>query len=224
MRNCEASKPLSIVVKVCGFVAAVVLAAACGSSSPKAEPPTTSAVPRSSTTAHMPPRSMTTVAVPARSTTPSPPPPGVSGRIELPLSTLVAGSTEKGTFVIVNNTDAPLALTTSGPVACKPGWGVILTSPQLPQEAAFADSCLPRPMVVPIGENRLPFTLRSDYQTCSESGHAENALTPACVKDANGLDASPPLPPGEYRATFFSDISRFIPVESVPVQVVTRAG
>jgi len=217
----KASTRVSTVVKMSGVVVAAVLAAACGNDSPKAEPPTTAL--RSSSTTTAPPAS-TTIAAPVRSSTPSPPPPGVSGSIELPSSTLVAGSTERGTLIIENNSSAPVNLTTAGPVACKPSWTVILTSAHIPQEAAFKTSCVPRPMVVAVGETRLTFTLRSDYRACSESGHGQDALTPACVKDANGLDASPPLPPGDYRATFFSDISRFIPVGSVPVRVVAGPG
>jgi hypothetical protein len=194
------STDVSSAVKIFGVAAAVVLAAACSSSSPKAEPPTT------------------TTAAP---TSPATFPAGqLSARIELPATTLVAGSTERGTLVVENDTGGPVRLTTGGAVPCKPGWTVILTNEQLRQEAAFTTICVPRPMTVPVGETRLPFTLLSEYQSCSETGHAPDALTPPCVKDANGLDTSPPLPPGEYRATFFSDISRFIPVESVPVRVV----
>jgi hypothetical protein len=212
----KVSTRVSIVVNAGSVAAVVVLAGACASNASKVEPPTTNAAATAPTVP-------TTVAT-ARSSTPPPPPPGVSGRIELRSPTLVAGSTEPGTFIVENNTGGPLTLTEGGPVACEPDWTVILTSPALPQEAAFTDSCLPRPMVVRVGETRLPFTLRSDYQTCSESGHAQDALTPPCAKDANGRDTSPPLPPGEYRATFFSDISRFIPVESVPIRVLARAG
>jgi hypothetical protein len=161
-----------------------------------------------------------TTTAPSTSSVPAPAPGGISARIVLSTHTLVAGSTEPGTFVIENATGAPVRLTTGGPVACKPGWTVILTNNMLPQEAASSSSCDSQPMVVRVGETRLPFTLLSDYQTCSETGHAQGTLTPACGKDAKGLDASPPLPPGEYRATFFSDISRFIPVQSVPVRIV----
>jgi hypothetical protein len=199
---------ISIAGKAVAVAATVALAAACGSSSPKAGPPATAAVTVTTT------RSTSTTSTSA----PAPALP-VFARIELPSSTLVAGSTERGTLVIENGTRAPLRLTTGGTLACKPGWTVILTNQQLPQEAAFPSSCDALPMVVRVGETRLPFTLRSDYQACSESGRAQDALTPMCVKDATGLDTSPPLPPGEYRATFFSNIAGFIPVESVPVRV-----
>jgi hypothetical protein len=195
-------------VRTVGFAVAVVLAAACRSSSPKTEPPPPAAATTTTPTTATPSPASTSL------------PPGIGGRIELPSATLVAGSTEPGSLVMENGTGAPLRLTTGGPGACEPGWTVILTSPQLPQEAAFATGCLPRPMVVRAGETRLPFTLRSAYQACSETGHAQSALIPVCVKDANGRDVSPPLPPGNYRATFFSNIGRFIPVESVPVRVV----
>jgi hypothetical protein len=224
----KVSTRVSIVVNVCGVAAAVVLAAACSSSASKAGPATSAPAAVTAGPPSKVARSAPTTVATARSSTPAtkpaPPPPGLSGRIELRSSTLVAGSTERGVFVIVNNTDAPMALTTGGPVACKPGWAVILTNAQLPQEAAFTTSCVPRPLTVPVGETRLPFTLRSAYQTCSETGNAQGVLTPPCVKDANGLDVSPPLPPGDYRATFFSDISRFIPVASVPVHLVANAG
>jgi hypothetical protein len=199
----QRSTDVSLAMKTVGIAALVVLAAACGASEPKAEPPTTTAAP----------------SAPA-SSLPASPPGRISARIELASRTLVAGSTERGTLVVENETGVPVRLTTGGAIGCKPGWTVILTNQQLPQEAAFPSSCVPRPMVLPVGETRRPFTLLSDYQACSETGHAQGALTPPCVKDANGLDTSPPLPAGEYRATFFSDIAGFIPVESVPVSVV----
>jgi hypothetical protein len=209
MRNRDTVDRHLIVVRILGPAAAVLIASACAGA-PKAQPPVPTVAPRTSVaTAPAAP----TTSVPAA-------PPGVSGRIELPSNTLVAGSTENGTFVIENGTGTPLHLTTGGPIACKPGWTVILSSEELPQEAVFTTGCDTRPMVVGIGETRLPFTLRSNYQSCSETGRAQGRLTPPCVKHAGGLDLPPPLPPARYRATFFSDISEFLPVESQPVLVV----
>jgi hypothetical protein len=203
-------------MRVLGAAALVLLVGAC-SSARRADPTPTTGAP---TTTRIVPAAPSTSTAPTTSTTMRPVPGILSGHIELASTTLVAGSTERGTLVIDNLTGGPVHLTTGGPVHCKPGWTVVLTSPRLPQEAAFATGCLPQPMDVPVGEMRLPFTLRSDYRTCSATGTAQGPLMPPCVKNANGFDVSPPLPAGDYRATFFSDIGGFIPVESVPVHVV----
>ena len=201
--------------------AAVLVGGACGAGARKAEPPPTTAASSTSTPA-APAASRTTVRIAPPTTSTSVPviPGGVSGHIELPSTPLVAGTTENGTLVIENLTGAALHLTTGGPTACRPHWTVILTNEQVPQEAAFSAGCDSQPMVLGIGETRLPFTLRSDYQSCSKTGNARDPLNPPCVKDAKGIDASPPLPAGDYRATFFSDIARFIAIESMPVRIV----
>lgn len=206
------SSGVSSVVKIVGVAAALALAAACGGSSSKAEPPTT--------TAAKPTRRVGSSTPAPTTTTPRVVPGVLTAHIELPSSTLVAGATEIGTLVFTNGTGGPLHLTTGGTTGCKPGWTVILTSNQLPQEAAFPADCKSGSMLVPAGVSRRTFSLRSDYQTCSETGSPQGALTPVCVKNAKGVDTSPPLPPGNYRATFFSNVSSFIPVESVPVRVV----
>jgi len=144
----------------------------------------------------------------------------LSAHIDVPSTFLARGSSETVYLVIENNTGADLHLTTAGAVHCYPGWAIVLRNRALPQQALFSTGCSGGALVVGRGETRLPFTLLTTYQRCSSTGYPQGALTPSCVPDAHGgLYRAPPLPPGLYEATFFSEIEHFVPVAPVAVAV-----
>jgi hypothetical protein len=149
----------------------------------------------------------------------------LSAHIELPLATMVAGSSETGYLVIENDTGAPLHLKDTSGLGCVPKWRVVLRNAKVPQQVAFPSDCSasPGPSTVATGQTKLPFTLEAAYQLCSPSGQPHGVLTPTCVRNRQegGLSPAPPLPAGLYEATFSSNIAHFVSVAAVPVRVVT---
>jgi hypothetical protein len=80
----------------------------------------------------------------------------VTARIALPATRLVAGTTVKGHFVLVNSGDRPVDLNHG----CAPKWEVVLGRGTRPPGVAFTLDCGVEPFVVQPGTTRLPFELR----------------------------------------------------------------
>jgi hypothetical protein len=200
----EARRLISVTKTLCA-IACLLIVAGCssGKGTTAAHGPTTSTRSTSTTTA---------------------PQPRLSARIELRSGSIVAGSSESGDLVIENH-GAPLRLQPPGTTGCTPLWSIVLANQTLPQTAVFATGCDGLPAVLRAGETRLPFTLRSTFQSCSSTGLPQGALTPACLRDAQGAsNVAPPLPVGLYHATFFTnDASPFVKVASLPVRIVSAA-
>ena len=123
-----------------------------------------------------------------------------TARIELPSPTIVAGATTTGSFLVDNQTGRPLRLRTAR--GCQPKWAVSLGNDQIPNQPVFPTDCVRRPLVFPVGESQRSFTLRA-----------------SCVGRGAVYRARRALPPGQYSAGLFGDVSVFPPVAPVPVTV-----
>ena len=136
-------------------------------------------------------------------------PPRVCGRatarIELPSATITTGASMTGYLVVDNETRKPLSLRTAA--NCKPKWAVSLSSDQVPNLPIFTTECTRQRLVFPVGESQYAFTLRASYGSWQ---------TGACTQ------CPPPLPPGDYAATFSHLGGAFPLVAPVPVTVEPR--
>ncbi len=154
----------------------------------------------------------------------------VSARLELPSTSMAAGSVVTGHLLIENNSGAALCLTIGGmagctprgPSGCAPHWAVVLASSRLRQTIAFPSNCMLQALVIRTGETKLRFTLEATYDGCSSTGKPQGTLFPACLPGPQGLTVAPPLPADLYYATFTSNIGRFTPVACVPVRVLAH--
>ncbi len=142
-----------------------------------------------------------------------------SVRIELPTTSIVAGSTVTGHLVIVNNSGAPLRLLSGGRQGCTPKWAVVLANRKFPAGFAFTSECGAKPLVVRRGMNRFPFELRASYSHCGGTG-VQGAVKPACLPPPIVL---PPLPADEYHAVFGGSLPGLPKPASVPVRVTAHA-
>jgi len=168
-------------------------------------------------TAATPTSSTTSTPTTTTSTTPySLPPSGaLTTSIELPSSTVVAGSTVSGTLVVTNHTDESFNLTQG----CKPFWWVGLQSATIPFNPRYPTPCEPAPFYVSPGINRLPFTMTASYLGCSTTSQGSSSTFPACLENGQ----PPPLPPGPYQAVLVSQTSALSAL-AVNVQVVAGSG
>jgi hypothetical protein len=144
-----------------------------------------------------------------------PPPGALTTTIELPSTTLVAGSTVNGSLVVTNHTNETFNLTQG----CRPNWVVGLQSGSVRFVPGFTLECGGDPFFVPPGVSRLPFKLTVTYQGCSMDPQAATADFPACISG----DQMPPLPPGAYEAVLVSGTSA-LSAPPVDVQVVAPSG
>ena len=164
-----------------------------------------------------PPTSTTTSSTTTTTTTPySPPLPGaLSTTIELPSTTVVAGSTVSGTLVVTNHTDETFNLTQG----CKPFWWVGLQSSTIPFNPRYPTPCSLAPFYVSPGVNRLAFTMMASYLGCSTTPQETSPTWPSCL--ANGQP--PPLPPGSYEAVLVSQTPA-LSAQLVDVEVVASSN
>jgi hypothetical protein len=164
----------------------LVLAAGCSSGSPAADP------------------AVTTTATPV---TPSKVPIApVWISIELPATTMVAGSTMKGHVVVHNRTGRPLHKGGCGSL-----FQVALASDTIKPQVAWA-MCL-QPITIPTGTSSYPVQVLGTYNGCSNDGpHGD---TPACLPGSK----VPPLPAGPYRATLYQSSTVAAAPTPIPVQV-----
>ncbi len=154
-----------------------------------------------------PAASTTTAAAPATtSTVPAAP---VSISIELPATTMVAGSTMNGHVVVHNRTGRPLHKSGCGSL-----FQVALASDRIKPQVAWA-MCLQR-ITIPTGTSTYPVQVLGTYNGCSNSGPQGDS--PACLPGSK----VPPLPAGAYRATLYQ--SSTVAAEPTPIPVQLTAG
>jgi heat shock protein HslJ len=114
---------------------------------------------------------------------------GVTARIELPSTTMNAGSKMTAHVVVENDTGHEVRATGCGGL-----FGVGLRNAKIPQDVIFP-SCA-QDFTIPVGESSYPVQVLAEYYACDAAG--DQGLQ-RCL--ANG--GAPPLPPGIYQATLF---------------------
>ena len=139
------------------------------------------------------------------------PGPGLTARIELPLTTVAAGTTLQG-YLVVSNTTGATAHVLDGD--CQPKWGVSVTNAHVPPNSAFTADCRLAPLDLPIGETRLPVTVYTSYSGCQQGSAAGTGSTifPACLPSG-----PPPLPSGDYTAVLVGNIPGLTPPPPVAI-------
>ena len=126
--------------------------------------------------------------------------------IELPATTMVAGSTMKGHVVVHNRTGRPLQRTGCGSL-----FQVALASDTIKPQVLWP-ACAQR-ITIPTGTSSYPVQVLGTYNGCSNSG--SQGSYPACLPDGK----LPPLPTGAYRATLFQSSTVAPAPPPIPVQV-----
>ena len=127
--------------------------------------------------------------------------------------TLSAGASTSGYIVINNTSKAPIAVTQG--CEGKPDVAVVLSSPKVPQAAAFAYVKCPDVELAP-GLHRYPVDIRASYQGCFGPGGSGDGLPRCLPAPENG---PPALPVGRYKAVMATDSS--IPTaKPLPVTVI----
>jgi hypothetical protein len=127
---------------------------------------------------------------------------GVTARIELPSTTVVSGETMTGYLVVDNETGGPVSFPGPAPNVCQPKWTLALATSKDLNPPPITAECRRQPLVFPAGETQFPFGMEA-------------------VKWANHT----PLTPGQYFATFVSELQSlgFPTVAKVPVRVVAAS-
>ncbi len=114
---------------------------------------------------------------------------------------LSAGASTSG-YVVINNTGKKPIAVTQG-CGGKPDVAVVLSSPKVPQAAAFALVKCPDVPLTP-GLHHYPVDIRASYQGCLGPGGSGGGLPP-CLP---APDSGPlPLPTGHYQAVMATDSS-----------------
>ena len=127
--------------------------------------------------------------------------------------TLSAGASTSGYVVINNTAKAPISVTQG--CGGKPDVAVVLSSPKVPQTAAFAAVKCPDVELTP-GLHRYPVDISASYQECIGPGGSGAGVPPCLPAPENG---PPPLPVGRYQAVMATDSS--IPTaKPLPVTVI----
>ena len=125
---------------------------------------------------------------------------GVTARIELPSTTMTAGSTMSGHVVVENNTGHEIRATESRLLPNR--------ALRTPISRGMLWPLCAVPFTIPVGESTYPVTVMAAYATC---GATPGPDFPKC--SATGpSQGPPPLPPGVYQATLFQSS----PVVSLP--------
>jgi heat shock protein HslJ len=125
----------------------------------------------------------------------------VTARIELPSTTMTAGSKMEGRVVVENNTGRVIEATGCGTL-----FGVMLANDTVHPDPAWPMCAEPLP--IPVGESTYPVTIWANYQACSTEPQGTLPVCPA------------PLPPGDYQARFFQSSQVVIPAPPIDVNVV----
>jgi heat shock protein HslJ len=115
---------------------------------------------------------------------------GVTARIELPATTMTAGSRMDGRVVVENDTGHEV--NTIGCHGLLVGIG--LGNAEVHQRVIFP-TCADD-ITIPVGESSYPVDVSASYDACSPNG--EGGM-PRCLPGGG----TPPLPPGIYQATLF---------------------
>lgn len=140
----------------------------------------------------------------------------VTMRMEFPTDEVAGDAAVEGSLVVNNHTEGPVTILDDG---CAPKWVVVLANESVPAEAIFPMDCETQPLVLPVGESRLPIRVSPYYGGCSKSAESADGRIPLCVGDTPYA----PLPVGSYVATFVGRVPGVAPPAAVPMQV-TAAG
>jgi hypothetical protein len=112
-------------------------------------------------------------------------------KIELDRTTVQAGDPINGEVIVTNATAHPLVI-----ADCHGEWiQVGLTNVTVPYAPAWA-LCLTGTTLA-VGTTRIPISVRTRYNACTQYAGSATADMPACVDGRNG-EIMPPLPPGSY--------------------------
>jgi hypothetical protein len=192
---------------VTAATAAAGLLAACGSrpAAPSSPGPPSSVAPSAS-----PAPNMATGLLPA--------PRGLTDRLALQQTHVTAGTSIKGTLIVTYRGHAPINLNHG----CRPAFAVVVANHRFPPSAAFAADCSAAPFIIKPGVNRLPFTVQTRYQACTQAASQATRNLPACL---DGRQLMPPLPVGRYEAVLDGDGRLPLPAPApVPVVLVSASG
>lgn len=130
----------------------------------------------------------------------------MSAQIVLSATTVTAGSVTSGYVLVQNATGHPLHAS-----GCGSPFAVVLGNEEIKPRVSWL-MCLER-FTFPIGSSRWPVVVSASYPGC---GRGKGI--PACEEGG----APPPLPAGDYQATFFQG-SHVVPrPASVDVHIVSR--
>ncbi len=140
----------------------------------------------------------------------------VTMRMEFPTDEVAGNAVVEGWIVVNNSTGSPVAILEDG---CAPKFRVVLANEYVPADAVFQADCSPQPLVLPVGESRLPIRVQASYGMCSRDAESADGRIPLCVGDTPYA----PLPVGSYMATFVGRIPGVVPPEALSIQV-TAAG
>ncbi|HTK15149.1 MAG TPA: META domain-containing protein [Acidimicrobiia bacterium] len=130
----------------------------------------------------------------------------VTARIELPSTTMTAGSTMTAHVVVENDTGHDVRATGCGSL-----FGVGLRNAHIPQDVIFP--LCAEEFTIPVGESSYPVPVLAEYYACDAAG--DQGL-PRCLPDG-----TPPLPPGVYQATLYQ-ASPVVPAPP-PIDVTVTA-
>jgi len=140
---------------------------------------------------------------------------GLSDRLELTSTHVVAGRQIKG-WLVIENGGSSFGLNRRN--QCKPGFAVALANKHYQQEIAFDADCESGRFTVAQGITRLPITILTTYETCRPIG--TGPITPEMpYRLADGQ--FPPIPSGRYFAhVVWTDPVQLPKVKAVAVMVL----
>jgi hypothetical protein len=133
----------------------------------------------------------------------------VTAHLELSETTVVAGADITGTLVIENDTGAPFRFGEE----CGTQFAVVLRNDAIPNDAVLFSAICEPVRAFAVGRTTLPFTVSGTYLGCA--GDSSEPFIPC--PPGGGL---PPLPAGDYEATFVASDPTPLRPRPVPVTVV----
>jgi hypothetical protein len=144
-------------------------------------------------------------------------PRGLTDRLVLQQTHVMAGTAIKGTLVVTYRGRAPINLNRG----CSPQYAVVLTNHRLPPHAGFTTICSMWPFVIRPGENRLAVTVVTTYLACTHVAKLATSSLPVCL---HGRQVMPSLPPGRYEAVLVGDGLPLPAPAPVPVSIAAASA